>query len=62
MSKHWANLYKMIMIFLAVMSIASLIDAIVRETPCCPKGGQGAFAIGVLTLVWIGWPTKTVKP
>ena len=62
MSKPWANFYKGIMIVLAVMSIVSLIDAIVRETPCCPKGGQGAFAFGVLTLACIGWPTKHSDP
>jgi TM2 domain-containing membrane protein YozV len=61
MSKPWANLYKMIMVALVVMAIFSLIEAIIRETPCCPKGGQGAFAIGVLILAWIGWPHDTTE-
>jgi hypothetical protein len=62
MNERHVLLYKMIMIALAVMSIVSLIVAIVRETPCCPKGGQAAFAIGALTLAYIGWPPKSTKP
>jgi hypothetical protein len=62
MNERHVLLYKMIMIALAVMSIAMLIEAIVRETPCCPKGGQAAFAIGALAIAWIGWPLKSTRP
>jgi hypothetical protein len=62
MSEPHVLLYKIIMIALAVMSIAMLIEAIVRETPCCPKGGQAGFAIGVLIFAWIGWPLKSSRP
>ena len=56
MSKYERQTYRMILGTMVIMAVAMLAEAIIRETECCPKGGQVAFAICLL-LCYAAWPT-----
>jgi hypothetical protein len=41
-----------------VIAIILIIDAIVIETECCPKGGQFGAGLAILSITYINWITN----
>jgi hypothetical protein len=41
-----------------VIATGVIIDAIVGETECCPKGGQFGAGLAILLFTYINWITN----
>ena len=52
------NINLMTTIGFCVIAIIVMIDAIVRETECCPKGGQFGAGLAILLFTYINWITN----
>lgn len=62
MNKYTRQTYRMIMGNIAFVGIALCIEAVLRETECCPKGGQFAGGFAMIMLAYIGWPANPDRP
>ena len=52
------NINLMTTIGFCVIAIIVMIDAIVRETECCPKAGQFGAGLAILLFTYINWITN----
>lgn len=55
---HNRNINLMTTIIICVIAIIVMIDAIVGETECCPKGGQFCAGLAILLFTCINWMTN----